>query len=219
MLCMRGLVTKPRLKPPRTDLAVGTRTFVARAAAVRPPKTASKASPLKTWFISPDPGFRRCLGALLALTMACGGGNPTEPSGASGSGTPNFGTLTAIIDGVAYTGVINTATNTNGVLRISSNSTDLTRSVNVAARTGMGTITVSPASEITFNVITTTGTTVIGSWGAAGQSGSGTLTVTSLTSSGATGTFSFNAPPAPAPSAGQATGTKVVTNGSFTARF
>ena len=169
---------------------------------------------------------RRALGALLAMTMtiACGGANPGGPSGGSGSGsggsgTSNFGTLTATIDGVAYTGVINTATNANGTLRISSNSADLTRSVNFAARTGVGTITVSPTSEITFNVITTTGTTVIGSWGAAGQSGSGTLTVTSLTSSGATGTFSFTAPPAPAPSAGQATGTKVVTNGSFTARF
>ena len=157
----------------------------------------------------------------MALTIACGGANPAGPSesGSGGSGTSNFGTLTATIDGVAYTGVINTATNSNGTLRISSNSADLTRSVNFAAPASVGTVTVSLSSAITMNVITTTGTTVIGSWGAAGQFGSGTLTIASLTGSGASGTFSFSAPPAPAGSGGQATGTKVVTNGSFTARF
>ena len=164
---------------------------------------------------------RRALGVLMVLTMACGGGNPAGPDGssASGSGTSNFGTLTAVIDGVAYTGVINSATNTNGVLRIASNSADWTRSVAFAAPAAVGTVSVFLGSAISFGVMTTTGSTVIGSWAAAGQSGSGALTITSLTSSGASGTFSFSAPPAPAGSGGQATGTKVVTNGSFTARF
>ena len=134
-------------------------------------------------------------------------------------GDVNFGTLTAVIDGVPYTGVINSATNANGTLRIASNSADLTRSVAFAAPAAVGTVTVFLGSAISFNVITTTGSTVIGSWAAAGQFGSGTLTITSLTSSGASGTFSFSAPPAPAGSGGQATGTKVVTNGIFTARF
>lgn len=161
---------------------------------------------------------RRALGVLLVLTIGCGGGNPAGPGSASGSGT-DFGTLTAVIDGVPYTGVINTAANANGTLRIASNSADLTRSVSFAAPAAVGTITVFLGSAISFNVMTTTGSTVIGSWAAAGQFGSGTLTITSLTSSGASGTFSFSAPPAPAGSGGQATGTKVVANGIFTARF
>jgi hypothetical protein len=43
------------------------------------------------------------------------------------------------------------------------------------------------------------------------------LTISSLTTTGATGTFSFNA--IPNPGANGATGTKVVVNGAFTARF
>jgi hypothetical protein len=157
---------------------------------------------------------RVALGVLLAWTVACGGGNPPAPSGGS-----NFGTVAATIDGVSYTGAINSASNSNGTLRVSSNSADLTRSINFAGPAAVGTASVSLATALTMNVLTTTGTTVIGSWGAAGNLGSGTLTVTSLTSTGASGTFSFSAPPAPGASAGQATGTKVVTNGSFTAQF
>lgn len=158
--------------------------------------------------------MRIALGVVLALTVACGGGNPPAPSGVS-----NLGTVTATIDGVSYTGAVNTASSGNGTLRVSSNSADLTRSINFAGPAAVGTTTVSLASALTMNVLTTTGTTVIGSWGAAGNLGSGTLTVTSLTSTGASGTFSFSAPPAPGGSGGQATGTKVVTNGSFTAQF
>ncbi len=169
--------------------------------------------------------IRGALGLLLALTVACGSGNPASPSGGGGTGTggggtPNFGTLTAVIDGVPYTGVINSARITNGTLGIASNSADLTRSINFAGKEAtVGTTTVSAGTALSMNVITTTGTTVIGSWAAAGGQGSGTLTVTSLTSTGASGTFSFSATPAPGGSGGAATGTKVVTNGSFTARF
>lgn len=165
------------------------------------------------------------MGVLLALMIACGGGNSASPSGGSGSGsggsgTSNFGTVTATIDGVAYTGVIITASSSDGTLRIASNSADLTRSINFSVRPAtVGTTTVFLGSALSMNVITTTGSTVIGSWAAGGGSGSGTITVASLTSTGASGTFSFSAPPAPSGSGGQATGTKVVTNGSFTARF
>jgi len=164
---------------------------------------------------------RGAMGGLLALTIACGGGNPASPSGGGGTGgSTNFGTLTAVIDGVAYAGIVNSARVVNGTLSIASNSADLTRSINFAGKeAAVGTTTVSPSTALSMNVITTTGTTVIGSWAAAGGQGSGTLTVTSLTSSGASGTFSFSAPPVPGPGGGQATGTKVVTSGAFTARF
>lgn len=165
---------------------------------------------------------RGVLAALLALTVGCGGGNPAQPSGGGGGGgsTPNFGTLTAVIDGVAYTGIINSARITNGTLGIASNSADLTRAISFAGKeAAVGTTTVSAATALSMNVITTTGTTVTGSWAAAGQFGSGTLTISSLSATGASGTFNFSAPPAPGGSGAGATGTKVVTNGAFTARF
>src|SRR5262245_65859969 len=68
---------------------------------------------------SPSPfDYPRSLILLVALLMtACGGGNPGSPSGggnsgsgSSGSGgTTNRGTVTAIVDGVDYTGTINAA--------------------------------------------------------------------------------------------------------------
>jgi hypothetical protein len=48
--------------------------------------------------------------------------------------------------------------------------------------------------------------------------GSGTLTIATLTAAGATGTFAFTAVPPQAGGAG-ATGTKVVTNGTFNVTF
>ena len=143
---------------------------------------------------------RGALGALLAMTIACGGRESSRAERRERVWLGRFGDaelrhLTAVIDGAAYAGVINAATNTNGTLRISSNSTDLTRSVNFAAPGAVGTTTVFLGSAISFNVITTTGGAVIGSWGAGGQLGSGTLTITSLTASGASGTFSFSVPP------------------------
>jgi hypothetical protein len=172
---------------------------------------------------------------LAALTLACGGGgSPTGPSGSGGSGsgsgsgpggtggtggsggTPNRGTVTAFIDGVAYTGIVNSANfNQSGNVNLASNNSALTLSINFAARGAVGTTTINPTSTTVLNVITTTGTTVIGSWSASGLGGSGTLTIATLTSSGMSGTFSFTAVPA---SAGT-TGTKTVTDGTFTATF
>ena len=57
-----------------------------------------------------------------------------------------------------------------------------------------------------------------GVWSVGGLFGSGTLTVSSLTSAGVSGTFSFTAPVAPGAPAGT-TGTRSITNGSFSATF
>jgi hypothetical protein len=161
--------------------------------------------------------------AVVAATATCGGGNsPAAPSAGAGSGGsggasgPNFGTLTATIDGVAYTGTINLATNVNGVLNIASNSADRLLSVNLATSAAAGSQTISIANATVMQVIATNGTAVSGTWFASAVGGSGTLTITSINTTGASGTFSFNAVAGPT---GGGAGTKVVTNGSFSARF
>jgi hypothetical protein len=173
---------------------------------------------------------RGAVAGLLVLTIACGGGNPASPSGGSGSssgggsgsggGTSGKGTLTAVVDGVAYTGIVNAATNVNDTINIASNTTDLTRSISFAVRpAAVGTTSTSLGGALTFGFIASNGTTVTGAWGAAGNLGSGTLTITTLTSTSVSGSFSFTAVPAPGASAQGATGTKTVTSGSFTAQF
>ena len=157
--------------------------------------------------------------ALLLVSAACGGGNsnPNGPSGSGGSGssgTSSHGTLTAVVDGVAYSGTVGTASNTNGILTVTSNTTDRTRSVNFATAATIGTTSVT-GSATSMQVLTSNGTTVTGTWIAVTGLGTGTITITALSSAGASGTFSFNAPPVGA----GATGTKVVTNGVFSVTF
>ena len=161
--------------------------------------------------------LKRLLFVGLVVVAACGGGdddgNPVGPGG--NNNAAGKGTLTALIDGVSYAGTINAASLTNGVLNIASNTTDLTRAIAFAARINApGSVTVA-SSDLSMTVQTTNGTAVTGVWTAAGTLGSGAVTVTSISAAGASGTFSFNAP-----AFGQgATGTKVVTNGVFTATF
>jgi hypothetical protein len=128
--------------------------------------------------------------------------------------------VTAIIDGVAYTGIVNAASvNPSGNLNIASNNAALTLAISFAARAVAGTTTIGPLSTTVMNVITTNGTTVTGSWSASGLGGSGSLTIATLTSSSVSGTFFFTAVPAPGASGAGATGTKTVTNGTFSATF
>ena len=161
---------------------------------------------------------RALLVALLLVSAGCGGNsNPNNPSGSGGSGssgTASHGTLTAVVDGVAYSGTVNAASNTNGILTVTSNTTDRTRSVNFATAAATGTTSIT-GSSTSMQVLTTNGTTVTGTWIAVTGLGTGTITINALSSAGASGTFSFNAPPVGA----GATGTKVVTNGVFSVTF
>ena len=158
---------------------------------------------------------------LCLAAIACGGGNPAQPSGSgsgSGSGsTPNKGTLTCLVDGVSYLNV-NAASYANGILNVASNNAALTLSVNFAVRGGVGTTQVS-SGNATVGVITTSGTTVTGTWIGTILGGSGSVSIATLTSSGASGTFSFMAPAVPPPSGAGATGTRNVTNGVFNVTF
>jgi hypothetical protein len=156
---------------------------------------------------------------LCLAVAACGGGdgNPAQPGGSgsgSGGSLSTKGTLTCLVDGVSYTGGINSATYTNGVLNIASNSASLTLAVGFAARGGVGTIQVS-SGNVSVSVITTNGSTVTGSWLGTNIGGTGSVTINTLTSTGASGTFSFTAPAA----GSGATGIKTVTSGVFSATF
>lgn len=159
---------------------------------------------------------RLALIAALAATTACGGSNSTtSPSG--GGQASGKGTITATIDGVAYTGTISSATiQSSGLLNIASNSADLTRSINFAVQpAAVGTFS-GASSAIQLNVITMSNNTVTGSWLTSLNFGSGSLTISSLSSTGVSGTFAFTAVPA-TPTTPAAN--KVVTNGTFTATF
>ena len=167
------------------------------------------------------------LASVLILSVACGGSTSSPSassggigsSGGSGGSSSSKGTLTALVDGVAYTGVINASTLTNGSLNIASNNAALTLSVNFATSgAAVGTTSINAASPLVMQVMTTNGSNVTGVWIASVIGGSGTLTISALSSSGVSGTFSFVG--IPSTTSGIVTvGNKTVTSGVFTATF
>src|SRR5438128_9561380 len=71
-----GLVTKLRLKPP-SELRRSVRESSLLGGRCAAAKTASKATLAKTCFISPEQGFRRCLGSARRVDSADGDGENT----------------------------------------------------------------------------------------------------------------------------------------------
>jgi len=153
----------------------------------------------------------------IALTMACGGGNngtsptspssptPTPPSGGGGGGI-----LTFKVDGVSESASSVTANFANGSLSIGGNDASHTTTIGFAVSptgAGPGTYTLGPLSSANAQIMI--GNPAVG-WHAAVGIGSGTITISVLTSTNASGTFSFML----APDAG-ATGTKAITEGVF----
>jgi Family of unknown function (DUF6252) len=139
--------------------------------------------------------------ASLALT-ACGGSDSTGPGPASN-------TMTAQVDGAAWTAATRGATYVNGVLTITgTNAAQLLVTIGVSNVTGPGTFSLAGGNQngALGNVIN--GAAI---WASSLAGGSGTITVTSLTATAVTGTFSFTAVPATA----SATGTRQVTSGQF----
>lgn len=173
----------------------------------------------------------------LALgALACGGGGPTSPSGSSsgtgssggtggsggsggsgggsGGSGPNQGTVTAVIDGVPYTGVVRAATSQSGIFAVAAMN-DSNVGFGFGGLAVAGTTSISATSPT--NALLTSGSTVPQmSWFASTSGGSGTLTISTITATGATGTFQFTMPPTPGSGA---SGTRSVTNGSFTVTF
>ena len=140
-----------------------------------------------------------------AFVMACGddGGNP--PVGA--------GTMTASIDGTAFSGTLAVqATRSGNLLSISavgSNTRQL--SLNLVGVTAPATIAIGAGSTSLGQYSTGTQT-----WVSSLAGGSGSVVLTTLTSTHATGTFSFTAIPSTTTGA---TGNKAITNGTFDVTF
>ncbi len=165
--------------------------------------------------------------SVLTVAVACGGSSPTSPtsSGTSTSSSnpsnpsnpspsgPNHGTITATIDGVAFNGTATAAAISNGVLGIGGwnglSTPSITIGIGVLAQ--VGTTSIGPISPTNVNLM-------VGSqgWVADVTGGSGTVTISTLTATGATGTFSVTVKPVPNTGS---TGNKVIANGTFNVTF
>ena len=146
------------------------------------------------------------LAAVLAVS-ACGKSSPTAPT------LPN-GSMSAKIEGSSWAASeAIVASFQSGVLSISGQ--DETRNVSFALfATAPGTYSASSGlTGLNLSVVElSTGKT----WQAFFQSGTGTVTVTTLSATGASGTFTFFAP---ATTTGGNTGNRNVTDGKFDVTF
>jgi hypothetical protein len=137
--------------------------------------------------------------------------------------------MTATIDGAQWNAISAsviaikhpaTAGLSNGTVGVSGTSsfTNPILIMALAVPAAVGTYSLGPATSGPLNVSTASlqNTSAAAMWEAGAFTGSGAITLSTLTATGATGTFSFNLVPL---SGTTATGTKVVTNGVFNVRF
>jgi hypothetical protein len=168
--------------------------------------------------------YRWLLLVALTVAIACGKSTTSPTSGSnggtssSGNGTPsggvpgtaNRGTVSATIDGVSWSGTVSTATVTLGSLAVAGeNTAGLIVGFGAVAKTGTTSVGLGSGTNGT---VQQNGR----GWHAMLTNGSGSVTITTLTASGASGTFSFTM--VPLPNTG-ATGNRVVTNGAFNVTF
>ena len=144
------------------------------------------------------------------LLTGCGSDSPTDP-GEDGDDTSG-GFMTARIDGTEWRSftapTVTFASTAMGFAGVAADGTTISIGL---IPDGPGTYAVGPTFPTNMNVARTGSV-----WQAAVTRGSGSVTFTTFTDSGATGTFSFVAPPA----AGNTTGTtRTVTEGRFTLVF
>jgi hypothetical protein len=138
------------------------------------------------------------------------GGGPAPGAGP----LPPLGTMTAVIDGVPWSGTINVASIATGNHLVVSATPD-------PSRPGIDVLTFSTPAQVGTQTIGAPGVTAAYvlsppvNWIAAGPAGSGSVTVSTLTATNATGTFSFTM----VGSLGPNPDLKVVTNGAFNARI
>jgi Family of unknown function (DUF6252) len=145
--------------------------------------------------------------------LACGG-SPTSPT-VTNTPSPS-GTLTFKVDGASVAATSITAGYANGILSIGG--TDVARSTTIGfaltpTASGTGTYALDPTSAANTQIYI--GNPAAG-WYAGVGIGSGTITISSLTSTGAAGTFSFSMVSVPGSGA---TGTKAITEGAFNVTF
>src|SRR5688572_30410307 len=147
-------------------------------------------------------------GLVLLLAVGCGG-DDDDPLDVN----PNDnGSMTARVDGAAFTATTVAASFSNGILAISGVQVSPSQALTFGlAATAPGTFTVAATSPV--NGIYAVGNAT---WLASGNVGSGQVIVTTLSSTRAVGTFNFVlAPNTPS----GATGTRTITQGAFDVRF
>lgn len=149
--------------------------------------------------------FTGLAGLILAAMLVGCGSDSTGPALANGS-------LSAKIDGSTFNAnAAIAATYSGGILAIAGTDTQ-GRTIGLGGQvTAAGTFTAGATSPTNFSVVAGSA-----GWQAALTLGSGSFTVTSISTTGAKGTFQFTA----GPLAGTgATGNKVVTEGAFDVTF
>jgi Family of unknown function (DUF6252) len=164
------------------------------------------------------------LAALVALTVACGGGNtPTSPSlppslfdGSTSVTRLNRGTLRATVDGTPWESALATA----GIGSIAGFPPQLTLTA-VSARSTFGFSISGPAAVGTYDAASTSTFVSLAlieglanSWWVSpfATGSSGTLTITTATATRVAGTFAFTAV---ARTQGTTPASRTVTNGTF----
>jgi hypothetical protein len=173
----------------------------------------------------PLPPFHRILCAAVCLsTLAACGSSPSSPSGGN-TGTNcsvivgNKGTVTSQVNGSTFSGIAPTgsATQSQTSLSLFGQDTDNT-TISVVTNAAVGTIAFGAGivSAGTIQLQTRSCTAGTGLWVASIVGGNGTITVTSLTATGASGTFSGTLV---AQAGSGASGTKTITNGQFNVTF
>ena len=171
--------------------------------------------------------YLAAIGCCVMVASACGSTStaPTTTTGATTTPTPtptptpapaSGSSLSFKIDGSLLTATSVTATFTNGILAIGGGDVSKQTILGFAvtpSSAGAGTYTLGPLSSA--NALLQLGNPVLG-WDAAVGIGSGTIVVSAISSTSASGTFSFNLIALPNTAA---TGTKAITEGVFNVKF
>ena len=144
---------------------------------------------------------------LLLAAVACSSDN-------TGGNNNTNGTMSASIDGQAWTGNLATAaTYQNNILAFAGTNNSFQINITLTGVTGTGTITLG-SGQLSIATVATVSTSPQ-TWLTSATGGTGSVVITSLSSTGASGTFSFTGVAA----GGGATGTKAVTSGQFNVTF
>ncbi len=144
------------------------------------------------------------------LLSACGGDSSTGPE--DGAALEN-GSMSARIDGAAWTATSALAVSYEGGILAFAGSDDTQTTVGIGLiPDGPGSYPMGPDQPTNADLTFGGGK----SWGASPFLGSGSVTLTSMSEHRATGTFAFTADPVESTGAA---GTKVVTEGTFDVNF
>lgn len=159
--------------------------------------------------------MRRLLAAVSALllaTAACS--SKSNVTGPKNTSLPH-GSMSATIDGTSFVATRGLSVTYNQGILAAAGVDDSNNTLAFAVyASGPGTYPIGITSPT--NAIYTMASSGSKSWQAASTLGSGSVTVTTLTATGATGTFSFTLV---ANGGSGASGNKVVTNGAFNLTF